>query len=189
MEEQKPLQSNERFDRDTNHRLVEKKNTIGFVGFILALLGMLFCWVPGLSFLLWFLGLIFSIIGVRRTSRGFAIVGIVITCVSSVYVFVVTITGLIVGLAIYTEDIENRMVKTTIEYVEIRGKKGSVEVYIGMPKDSVRMLVGKPDGVDMRNTFGTTYEDWGYKINNRYSSDLDIHFEDGRLQSVQQREY
>jgi hypothetical protein len=73
-----------------------------------------------------------------------------------------------------------------VQYIEIKGKKGNVTLHTGMPKDSVRILVGKPDEVNLRSYGRTNLEDWGYKIRNSYISDLDLHFEDGKLKSVRQ---
>lgn len=56
-----------------------KKNGMGTAGFILALLGLLLCWVPVLDWILWLLGLIFSLIGVFRKPKGLAIAGLVIS--------------------------------------------------------------------------------------------------------------
>lgn len=74
----------------------------------------------------------------------------------------------------------------SIQYIEIKGKKGNVTLYTGMPKDSVQMLVGKPDEVDLHSAGGTTFENWGYKMKNKYVSDLDIDFVDGKLEGVRQ---
>jgi hypothetical protein len=76
--------------------------------------------------------------------------------------------------------------KKQVQYVEIKGKKGKAEVYIGMPKDSVYILAGKPDDVDLNSIGNTTYESWGYKINDKYISDLNFRFEDGELVEVRQ---
>jgi hypothetical protein len=83
--------------------------------------------------------------------------------------------------------LSNQSQVNTVQYVEIRGKKGIVTVHTGMPKDSVKSMVGKPDQVDLRNIAGVPYEDWGYKIMNEYVSDLDLEFEDGKLKNVRQR--
>lgn len=72
-----------------------------------------------------------------------------------------------------------------VQYIEIRGKKGNVTLHTGMSKDSVRILVGKPDEVELRS-YGNALEDWGYKIRNSYLSDLKIYFEDGKLKSLRQ---
>lgn len=59
---------------------VEKKgNGLGTAGFVLALLAFVFCWVPVLDFILWFLGALFSFIGVFKSPRGLAIAGLVIS--------------------------------------------------------------------------------------------------------------
>jgi hypothetical protein len=73
-----------------------------------------------------------------------------------------------------------------VQYIEVNGKKGSTTLYTGMPKDSVKMLLGKPDKVDFNEFANTPYEKWGYKINNQHISDLDIDFENGRLKGVSQ---
>jgi len=73
-----------------------------------------------------------------------------------------------------------------VQYIEVKGKKGNARLYTGMPKDSVRLLIGKPDEVDLRSFQGTALEGWGYKLKNKYISDLDIDFVDGRLNAVRQ---
>lgn len=58
-----------------------KSNGMGTAGFILALLGLLLAWVPVLGWILWFLGVIFSLIGLFRSPRGLAVVGIVLSLI------------------------------------------------------------------------------------------------------------
>lgn len=72
-----------------------------------------------------------------------------------------------------------------VQYIEVKGKKGNVTLHTGMKKDSVRMLVGKPDNVGLRS-YGNALEDWGYKIRNNYVPDLEINFEAGKLKSLRQ---
>ena len=69
-----------------------------------------------------------------------------------------------------------------VQYVEVKGKKGNVTLHTGMPKDSVRILLGKTDEINLNGYF----ENWGYKLKNNYVSDLDIDFEQGKLTGVQQ---
>lgn len=52
-----------------------------------------------------------------------------------------------------------------VQYIEVKGKRGNVTLHTGMTKDSVRILVGKPDNVELRS-YGNALEDWGYKIRN-----------------------
>lgn len=54
-------------------------NGIGVAGFIFSLLGLLLGWFPGLGKFVWFLGAIFSLIGLFKRPRGFAIVGLFIS--------------------------------------------------------------------------------------------------------------
>lgn len=75
------------------NREVPKSNGLGTAGFVLALLGLLLCWVPILGWLLWLLGLIFSIIGVCRQPRGMAIAGLVLSCLG----LIVLIAALIIA--------------------------------------------------------------------------------------------
>lgn len=72
-----------------------------------------------------------------------------------------------------------------VQYIEVKGKKGNVILHTGMTKDSVRILVGKPDNVELRS-YGNALEDWGYKIRNNYVPDLEINFEAGKLKSLRQ---
>lgn len=70
--------------------IVEKKgNGMGTAGFVLALLGLIFCWVPVLDWILWLLGLIFSIIGMFKPKKGLAIAGLIISFLFLIIIFVV----------------------------------------------------------------------------------------------------
>ena len=76
--------------------------------------------------------------------------------------------------------------KAPVQYIEIKGKKGRVTVHTGMPKDSVQLLVGKPDDVEM-DTYGSdVVERWGYKIVDKYYPDLRIKFRNGALTNLDQ---
>ena len=59
-----------------------KKTGLGTAGFVLALVGLIFSWVPVLGWLCWLLGLIFSFIGVFKQPRGLAIAGLVISLIA-----------------------------------------------------------------------------------------------------------
>jgi hypothetical protein len=72
-----------------------------------------------------------------------------------------------------------------VQYIEVKGKKGNVTLHTGMSKDSVKILVGKPDNVELRS-YGNALEDWGYKIRNSYVADLEINFENGKLKGLRQ---
>jgi hypothetical protein len=72
-----------------------------------------------------------------------------------------------------------------IQYIEVKGRKGNATLHTGMTKDSVRILVGKPDNVELRS-YGNALEDWSYKIRSNYVPDLEINFEAGKLKSLRQ---
>jgi len=74
----------------------------------------------------------------------------------------------------------------TIHYVEVRGKKGEVSLFVGMHKDSAKVLLGKPDEVRLNTIGRSTYEHWGYKIKKSYIADLNVDFENGKLTGVTQ---
>lgn len=56
-----------------------KGNTMGTAGFVLALVGLIFCWVPVLGWIMWLLGATLSIVGLFKTPRGLAIAGTIIS--------------------------------------------------------------------------------------------------------------
>jgi hypothetical protein len=72
------------------------------------------------------------------------------------------------------------------QYIDVKGKKGIVTIYTGMPKDSVKLLLGKPDEVSLNEIYNTHYEKWGYKISNNNFADLYVDFENGILAGVRQ---
>ena len=68
-------------------------NSMGTAGFIIALLGLVFCWVPIGNLILWFLGLIFSLIGLFKSPRGMAIAGLVLSLI--IILIIISIWGTI----------------------------------------------------------------------------------------------
>lgn len=72
----------------------KETNGIGITGFVLALCALLFSWTPILNWILWTLGLIFSLIGIFRKPRGLAIAGLVLSCLD--IILVLALTGVIV---------------------------------------------------------------------------------------------
>ncbi len=130
--------------------------------------------------------------------------------------FLIFIGGMIAGaLLLYAigfrsessakEDLSQELIKTLsqnlqdinkepeVQYVEVKGKKGNVTLHTGMPKDSVKLLIGKPDEVNLDEIGNIHLEKWGYKITNKHGvpkefqlPDLSIDFKDGKLTGVQQ---
>ena len=57
-------------------------NGIGTAGFILAIIGLFFGWLPFLGFLIVLTGAILSLVGVFKAPRGMSIAGIIISAIS-----------------------------------------------------------------------------------------------------------
>jgi len=72
-----------------NQPPAKKKNGLGTAGFVLALIGLVLCWVPVVDWILWALGFIFSFIGVFKAPRGLAIAGLIISCIGIILILVV----------------------------------------------------------------------------------------------------
>ena len=70
-----------------------KSNGMGTAGFVLALIGLFFSWIPILGWVIWFLGVLFSAIGVFRTPRGMAIAGLCISFIG--LIFLITVAGML----------------------------------------------------------------------------------------------
>ena len=64
---------------------------------------------------------------------------------------------------------------------EVITKKGVVKLHLGMPKDSVIMIVGTPDDISSHSTYNTIIEEINYKVKNDDIADLTFEFEDGKL--------
>lgn len=75
----------------------KKGNSMGTAGFVLAILAIVFSWVPVLDFILWFLGALFSFIGVFRKPKGLAIAGLVISFIG--IIVIIALLGSVAALA------------------------------------------------------------------------------------------
>lgn len=69
-----------------------RSNGMGTAGFVLALIAFFFGWIPVLGWIIWLLGLIFSIVGVCRQPRGLAIAGLVISGIWIIALIIVVAT-------------------------------------------------------------------------------------------------
>lgn len=74
---------------------VKQKNGIGTAGFILSIVAIVLCWVPVLNWILWFLGALFSIIGIFKKTKGLAIAGLIISFI--LLIIWITIMGAILA--------------------------------------------------------------------------------------------
>ena len=64
------------------------KNSMGIAGLILAVIGLVFSWVPLLCWILWILGFIFSTIGVFKPNKATAIIGLVLSIINFVWLII-----------------------------------------------------------------------------------------------------
>ena len=82
-----------------------------------------------------------------------------------------------------TEEDEQR----NIQSFELTTKKGIVKLHTYMPKDSVQILMGRPQSTDINDSgYGEAHETWKYKGTNRYVDEFTIEFTNGKLKSVRQ---
>lgn len=67
----------------------QASNGIGTAGFVLSIVAILLFWAPVLDWILWILGLVFSLIGVFRKPRGLAIAGLVISLIGLIAILLI----------------------------------------------------------------------------------------------------
>lgn len=74
-----------------------------------------------------------------------------------------------------------------IQSFELNTKNGIVKLHTYMSKDSVQILMGRPQSTDLNDYgFGEVIETWKYKGTNRYVDEFTIEFTNGKLKSVRQ---
>ena len=71
------------------NQIEKNSNGIGVAGFILALIGLFFGWIPVIGWIIWILGLILSFIGVFKSPRGMAIAGLIISLIGFIITFLI----------------------------------------------------------------------------------------------------
>jgi hypothetical protein len=75
-----------------------------------------------------------------------------------------------------------------IQSFELTTKNGIVKLHTYMSKDSVQILMGRPQSTDI-NDYGykeDVHETWKYKGTNKYIDEFTIEFANGKLKSVRQ---
>ena len=70
-------------------------NGLGSAGFVLSLVGLLFCWIPFFDAIVSLLGLILSAFGMKHKPNGLAIAGLVIGIVALIIGAIITIGVLV----------------------------------------------------------------------------------------------
>jgi len=77
--------------------------------------------------------------------------------------------------------------RKNIQSFELTTKNGIVKLHTYMSKDSVQILMGRPQSTDINDYgFGGVIETWKYKGSNRYVDEFTIEFANGKLKSVRQ---
>ncbi len=71
------------------NQVEHKSNGVGTAGFVISLICAFFSWLPGVNFVLWFVGLLLSFIGLFKSPRGLAIVGFLISIIDIIIILVV----------------------------------------------------------------------------------------------------
>lgn len=57
------------------------RNGLGVAGLVLTCIGLLGSWVPILGWIIWFLGFLFSLIGIFKKPRTCAIIGLILSTI------------------------------------------------------------------------------------------------------------
>lgn len=65
-----------------------QSNGTGTAGFILALISLVLSWMPGVGWIVWFLGFLLSFIGMFKAPRGLAITGFIISIIDLIILLV-----------------------------------------------------------------------------------------------------
>ena len=69
------------------------------------------------------------------------------------------------------------------QYTEIQWKGESYSLYIGMPKEAVREIFGKPGNVNVMNLYDGVHENWQYRSRGHM---LMLSFINGKLDGIMQ---
>lgn len=64
-------------------------NGMGIAGFVLSLAAWFGGWIPVAGWIIWFLGLLFSFIGLFKKPRGLAVAGLIISLIGFIILLVV----------------------------------------------------------------------------------------------------
>lgn len=86
------------------------------------------------------------------------------------------------------KELEDDFEKKNIQWFELSTKKGVVKLHTYMSKDSVQLLMGRPQStdVDVWDFNDEVHETWKYKGRNRSIDEFTMKFINGELVSVDQ---
>jgi hypothetical protein len=78
----------------------KETNGTGIAGFVLSIIALFLGWIPILGWILWFAGLILSIIGLFKKPKGLAIAGLIISLLGIILlIFLFTGFAILGGMA------------------------------------------------------------------------------------------
>lgn len=73
-----------------------QSNGMGTAGFVLSLIALILSWLPGVGWVVWFLGLLLSFIGMFKSPRGLAVTGFIISIID--LIILVALVGTIAAV-------------------------------------------------------------------------------------------
>ena len=83
------------------NQVERQSNGVGTAGFVLALIAIFLGWMPVLGWIMWFLGLVLSFVGIFKQPRGLAIAGLIISLIGLILLIsVVGAIATLVGLSL-----------------------------------------------------------------------------------------
>ena len=77
--------------------------------------------------------------------------------------------------------------KNDVKYFELSTHKGLIKLYIAMPKDEVKSLLGIPKTTEMHSVGDEVYETFNYMGRNRYIPEFTLEFVNGKMKSYDQQ--
>lgn len=95
-------------------------------------------------------------------------------------------------LSFCTNNTSDNSKQTNYQYTEIKTPDGYVTLHSDMPKDSVKIVLGKPDQTLMREIYRDNYEEeWEYFFKKgslyEHMPSLTLEFENGKLKKIKER--
>ena len=179
---------------------IRRPNFMGVLGLVAVVVGYAPQFDLITSVCLWMIGMIAGFISVFQPGRWWGILAVI---GGSFPMFVTfawlvenydqlvadgyfgEVTTEVVAQSESVDDATAEPVEPAKHWIEIKSPRGGyVEVYIGMPSEEVKKLLGRPKSVTV-NTYGDeVHEDWRYDLSG-YSW-ITIDFRDGKLRSVHQ---
>ncbi|MDR1340887.1 MAG: hypothetical protein LBK58_12655 [Prevotellaceae bacterium] len=87
------LQNNQSQNENPVFIIRDRSNVVGTAGFVLAFLGVFFCWAPILNWILCITRLVLSIIGCSKEPKALAITRVVISVIGFIFTIAITFSS------------------------------------------------------------------------------------------------